>query len=167
MHDLEATRKPQRNRLLEGRRSDPPARGGGGRRRRSKEDELVFILRTIILSAVENHLVTRKNTGPCEKSRKKPEFSCVSMDANRRPAVRDLHVLSLSFFFVFLAYGAIQNLESSLLKVKEKRSLLVPCPACLVEHHQKEEDEKEDKKERLWLHSEEFGIVCVHLHFLL
>ncbi len=114
MHDLEATKKPQRN--LEGRRSDPPAR-----RRRSKEDELVFILRTIILSTVENHLVTRKNAGPCEKSRKKPEFSCVAMDANWRSAVRDLHVLSLSFFFVFLAYGAIQNLESSLLKVEEKK----------------------------------------------
>ncbi|CAK9871435.1 unnamed protein product [Sphagnum jensenii] len=39
------------------------------------------------------------------------------MDANWRSAVRDLHVLSLSFFFVFLAYGAIQNLESSLLKI--------------------------------------------------
>ncbi len=128
MHDLEPTRKPQRNRLLEGRRSDPPARGRGRRRRRSKEDELVFILRTIILSAVENHLVTRKNTGPCEKSRKKPEFSCVSMDANWRSAERDLHVLSLSFFFVFLAYGAIQNLESSLLKVKEKKESLSSLP---------------------------------------
>jgi MFS family permease len=37
-----------------------------------------------------------------------------SMDGNWSPAVRDLHMLSLSFLFVFLAYGAIQNLESSL-----------------------------------------------------
>jgi hypothetical protein len=56
---------------LEGRRSFPPARGRRRSRSSSKEDELVFILRTIILSAVENHLVTRKNTEPCEKSRKK------------------------------------------------------------------------------------------------
>jgi hypothetical protein len=65
----------------------------------------------------EKSFGNKKNTGPCEKSRKKPELSCVSMDANWRSAVRDLHVLSLSFFFVFLAYGAIQNLESSLLKI--------------------------------------------------
>ncbi len=50
------------------------------------------------------------------------------MDANWRSAVRDLHVLSLSFFFVFLAYGAIQNLESNLLKVKEKKESLSSLP---------------------------------------
>jgi hypothetical protein len=30
------------------------------------------------------------------------------------PHLRDLHILSFSFLFTFLAYGALQNLESSL-----------------------------------------------------
>lgn len=30
------------------------------------------------------------------------------------PHLRDLHILSVSFLFTFLAYGALQNLESSL-----------------------------------------------------
>jgi hypothetical protein len=60
---------------LEGRRSDPPARGRRRRRRRrSKEDELVFILRTIILSAVKNHLVTRKTRDLVKKAEKNPSY---------------------------------------------------------------------------------------------
>lgn len=37
-----------------------------------------------------------------------------SMDGSWSPYLRDLHRLSLCFLFVFLAYGATQNLESSL-----------------------------------------------------
>lgn len=36
---------------------------------------------------------------------------------NWSPHLRDLHILSFGFLFVFLAYSALQNLESSLHKV--------------------------------------------------
>lgn len=37
---------------------------------------------------------------------------------NWSPHLRDLHILSFGFLFVFLAYSALQNLESSLHKVR-------------------------------------------------
>lgn len=41
------------------------------------------------------------------------------------PHLRDLHILSFSFLFVFLAYGALQNLESSIHGVGSSHATLV------------------------------------------
>jgi hypothetical protein len=41
-----------------------------------------------------------------------------------RNHTRDLHILSLAFLFVFSAYGAAQNLESTVNKVSASASAL-------------------------------------------